>query len=91
GLLTEEAIRVAAGKATTLQLRDVSRLQIVIDSSKVSVEGVWDAVPKLHTLTLDGSLLESFRDLGVGLRHLNTLSLESSCVEDLDGIGALSG
>ncbi|CAM9791002.1 unnamed protein product, partial [Ectocarpus sp. 12 AP-2014] len=41
--------------------------------------------------TLDGSLLESFRDLGVGLRHLNTLSLESSCVEDLDGIGALSG
>ncbi|CAN0194138.1 unnamed protein product [Ectocarpus sp. 6 AP-2014] len=91
GMLTEEAIRVAAGKATTRQLRDVSRLQIVIDSSKVSVEGVWDAVPKLHTLTLDGSRLESFRDLGVGLRHLNTLSLESSCVEDLDGIGALSG
>ncbi|CAB1099920.1 unnamed protein product [Ectocarpus sp. CCAP 1310/34] len=91
GMLTQEAIRVAAGKATTRQLRDVSRLQIVIDSSMVSIEGVWDAVPKLHTLTLDGSRLESFRDLGVGLRHLNTLSLESSCVEDLDGIGALSG
>lgn len=91
GTLTEEAIRAAAGRVTTRELHDVTRLALVIDSSQVSVEGVWDAVPNLHTLTLDGSRLLSFRDLGVGLRHLNTLSLESSFVEDLDGIGALSG
>lgn len=91
GTLTEEVIREAAGRVTTRELHDVTRLALVIDSSQVSVEGVWDTVPSLHTLTLDGSRLLSFRDLGVGLRHLNTLSLESSFVEDLDGIGALSG
>lgn len=88
GMLTEDTLRGAAG---TPQLRDVTKLALVIDSSQTSVEGVWTAVPRLHTLTLDGSRLSSFRDLGVGLRNLNTLSLESSCVEDLDGIGALSG
>lgn len=90
-MLTEEAIRAAAGRTTTRELHDVTRLALVVDSSQISVEGVWGAVPNLHTLTLDGSRLLSFRDLGVGLRHLNTLSLESSFVEDLDGIGALSG
>ncbi|CAM9456300.1 unnamed protein product, partial [Hapterophycus canaliculatus] len=69
----------------------ITRLALVIDSSRVSIDGVWDLVPNLHTLALDGSRLLSFRDLGVGLRNLNTLSLESSFVEDLDGIGALSG
>lgn len=89
--LTESAIRKAAGNLTTRQLREATTLALVIDTSKFSVEGVWDAAPNLHTLTLDGSRLLSFRDLGVCLRHLNTLSLESSCVEDLDGIGVLSG
>lgn len=91
GMLTEETIRAAAGRVTTGELHDVTRLALVVDSSQVSVEGVWHVVPNLHTLTLDGSRLLSFRDLGVGLRHLNTLSLESSFVQDLDGIGALSG
>ena len=81
-------IRVAAG---TGPLEDVTRLALVIDSSKTCVEGVWEEMPRLHTLVLDGSRLVSFRDLGVGLRHLSTLSLEYSGVEDLDGIGALSG
>lgn len=91
GRLTEEAIRVAAGRSTTKELQDIAKLALVIDSSQVSVEGVWDSLPKLHTLNLTGSRLLSFRDLGVGLRHLNTLYLESSSVQDLDGIGALSG
>lgn len=88
GTLTEDMIRVAAG---TRQLLHLTRLALVIDSSKTSVEGVWAAVPNLSTLVLDRSKLLSFRDLGVGLRNLNTLSLESSRVEHLDGIGALSG
>lgn len=91
GMLTEEAIRKAAGGVTKQQLQFVTRLALAIDSSQVSVDGVFDLVPNLHTLVLDGSRLLSFRDLGVGLRHLNTLSLESSRVEHLDGIGALSG
>lgn len=91
GVLTEEAIRNAAGGVTKQQLRGITKLTLVIDSSQVSIDGVWDAVPNLHTLALNGSRLLSFRDLGVGLRHLNTLSLESSYVEDLDGIGALAG
>lgn len=89
GMLTESMIRAAVGGGQKLQ--EVTRLALVVDSSEISVEGVWAAVPRLHTLTLDGSRLLSFRDLGVGLRHLNTLSLESSGVEDLDGISALSG
>lgn len=89
GTLTEDMLRAATG--WTRRLEDVTRLTLVIDSLETSVEGVWASVPSLHTLVLDGSRLLSFRDLGVGLRHLNTLSLEASDVEDLDGIGALSG
>lgn len=89
--LTESAICKAAGSLTARQLHEATTLALVIDTSKFSVEGVWDAAPNLRTLVLDGSRLLSFRDLGVSLRHLNTLSLESSCVEDLDGISALCG
>lgn len=89
GTLTEDVLRAATG--WTRRLEDVTRLALVVDSSETSVEGVWASVPSLHTLVLDGSRLLSFRDLGVGLQHLNTLSLEASDVGDLDGIGALSG
>lgn len=88
GMLTEAAICAAAG---TRRLENVTKLALVIDSSKTFIESEWRAMPRLHTLTLDGSRLVSFRDLGVDLRNLNTLSLESSGVKDLDGIAALSG
>lgn len=89
GTLTEDMLRSAAG---TQRLQDVTRLELVIDTSEMTgIEGVWTAVPSLNTLVLDRSRLVSFRDLGVGLRHLHTLSLQGSWMEDLDGIGALLG
>ncbi|CAM9264473.1 unnamed protein product, partial [Discosporangium mesarthrocarpum] len=86
--LTEEQLQRAVG---TRHLEDVSQLELVIDSSKMSIEGIWGKLPSLHCLVLDGSTLVSFRDLGVSLRHLHTLSLAGSSIEDLDGIAALSG
>lgn len=88
GRLTEAAICAAAG---TRRVENVTKLALVIDSSKTFIESEWRAMPRLRTLTLDGSRLVSFRDLGVGLRNLKTLSLECSGVKDLDGIAALSG
>lgn len=89
GTLTEDMLRAVAG---TRRLETVTHLELVIDSAETpSVEGVWPSVPSLHTLVLNGSRLMSFRDLGVGLRNLHTLSLEDSGVDDLDGIGVLSG
>lgn len=89
GTLTEDMLRAAAG---TRQLQTVTHLELVINSAETpSVEGVWASLPLLDTLVLDGSRLMSFRELGVGLRNLHTLSLEDSGVADLDGIVALSG
>lgn len=89
GTLTEDMLRAASGMQ---QLQTITRLDLVIDSAVTpSVEAVWAAVPSLHTLVLDGSRLLSFRDLGVDLRNLRTLSLERSSIEDLDGISVLSG
>ncbi|CAM9573874.1 unnamed protein product [Sphacelaria rigidula] len=88
GTLTEDMLRAVAG---TQRLETVTHLELVIDSAETpSVAGVWPSVPSLHTLVLNGSRLMSFRDLGVGLRNLHTLSLEYSGIEDLDGIGVLS-
>ncbi|CAM9471260.1 unnamed protein product, partial [Choristocarpus tenellus] len=77
--------------AGTRHLEDVTKLRLLVDSSELTMEDMWSELPSLHTLVLDGSKLASFRDLGVGLRQLHTLSLARSGIRDIDGISALSG
>lgn len=60
-----------------------------MDAGKQSVEVIGELLPSLQQLTLDSSLLYSFRDLGTSLHSLQVLSVARSGITDLDGIGAL--
>ena len=84
--LTEEKLWRIAG---TRDLGSVAHLELVIDSSRQTVDNLGELVPGLHTLSLDGSNLCSLRDLGTALDKLHTLSLNASKVKELDGISAL--
>ena len=75
--MTEEKLWRIAG---TRDLGSVAHLELVIDSSRQTVDNLGELVPGLHTLSLDGSNLCSLRDLGTALDKLHTLSLNSSKV-----------
>lgn len=75
-------------------VRDLSRVEYIslqIDTTIQSILDLPDLLPNLKHLVLDNSTLPSIRDLGVGLRHLSSLSLSGCGLQDLDGIGVLTG
>lgn len=47
-------------------------------------------MPKLRVLDLSGSILNSIRDLGYGLIHLNTLNVSNCGLSSLDGTNAIT-
>lgn len=61
-----------------------------VDVSKQSAEILGELLPSLQQMTLDDSVLYSFRDLGTSLHSLQILSVARSGITDLDGIGALT-
>lgn len=84
--LTEAKLYRIAG---TRNLETVSSLELVVDTSRQTVEDLGNMVPCLRSLTLDGSAISSIRDLGTALKQLHTLSLNGSGLEELDGMSAL--
>jgi len=71
------------GKLTHLQLKVDLNVQSLLDLAELT--------PSLSSLVLDESVIGSIRDLGIGLRCLMSLSLNSCSLGDLDGIGVLTG
>jgi Leucine-rich repeat (LRR) protein len=69
----------------------VTCIKLTVDTSIQSIHAIDELVPNLQELVLDGSVVSSVRDLGVGLRNLRSLSLAHCSISDLDGIGALQG
>jgi Leucine-rich repeat (LRR) protein len=51
---------------------------------------IGDLLPNLQQLTFVDSLVNSFRDLGRGLRSLQSLSMCRCGVRDLDGVEVLT-
>uniref|UniRef100_K3WRB1 U2A'/phosphoprotein 32 family A C-terminal domain-containing protein n=1 Tax=Globisporangium ultimum (strain ATCC 200006 / CBS 805.95 / DAOM BR144) TaxID=431595 RepID=K3WRB1_GLOUD len=86
--ITEEKLQKLSGKQ---DLSRVTYLQISVDSGKQSVEVVGELLPSLQQLKLQNSTLHSFRDLGTSLHSLQILWVMRSGINDLDGIGALTG
>ncbi|KAF1319598.1 hypothetical protein FI667_g13040, partial [Globisporangium splendens] len=64
---------------------------ISVDSGKQSVEVIGELLPSLQQLKLQNSTLHSFRDLGTSLHSLQILWVMRSGINDLDGIGVLTG
>lgn len=90
GIVGEELIRASLGSSATSDLQKVTRLQLRVNTSTQSMLDIPLLLPSLQELCLDGSSVKSVRDLGTGLRLLNSLSLNSCELCDLDGIGAFA-
>jgi hypothetical protein len=72
-------------------LGKLTHLQLKVDLNVQSLLDLADLTPSLSSLVLDESVIGSIRDLGIGLRCLMSLSLNSCSLGDLDGIGVLTG
>eukprot|EP00602_Paraphysomonas_sp_CaronLab_P004364 CAMPEP_0185030398 /NCGR_PEP_ID=MMETSP1103-20130426/17327_1 /TAXON_ID=36769 /ORGANISM="Paraphysomonas bandaiensis, Strain Caron Lab Isolate" /LENGTH=953 /DNA_ID=CAMNT_0027565509 /DNA_START=149 /DNA_END=3013 /DNA_ORIENTATION=- len=85
-MITEEYILRTCGADSVDELTHIS---LVVDTSYQSLLDLGDIVKNLTHLTLDHSQITCVRDLGTGLRGLTYLSLNSCCLNELDGIGML--
>lgn len=88
GIIGEEFLQKTTNQE---DLTAVVDLQIKVNSSYQSLLDLKTFLPNLSTLILDSSTIVSIRDLGVGLRQLQSLSLNSCGLIDLDGMGVLTG
>ena len=88
GILGVEYLRKATKQN---DLSKVTSLQIVVNSSYQSLLDLKTHLPNLMSLSLDNSTIMSIRDLGVDLRNILILSLSACGLNDLDGIGVLTG
>lgn len=73
-------------------LKDMSSVEYIectVDTNEYSMEQIGELVPNLIQLRLEKSVLNSFRDLGTQLRHLQILWVNRCKISQLDGIGAL--
>ena len=87
-IIDEEYIVASTG------IKDISRIEYIslqVDTNQQSILDLPDLLPNLKHLVLDNSTISSIRDLGVGLRHITSLSLSSCGLTELDGIGVLTG
>lgn len=88
GIIGEELLQKTTNQE---DLTAVVELHIKVNSSYQSLLDLKTFLPNLSILILDSSTIVSIRDLGVGLRQLQTLSLNSCGLIDLDGMGVLTG
>jgi Leucine-rich repeat (LRR) protein len=88
GIIGEEYIQKVVGNQ---ELSKISHLSIEIDTSRQSVYDLCVILPNLKHLVLDNSIIPSVRDLGIGLRYITSLSLSFCGLNDIDGIGVLTG
>lgn len=87
-VISEEYIKKITGN---VDLSKILHLELKIDSQLQSILDLKDFVPNLKYLVLDYSNISSIRDLGTGIRSLESVSLNSCGICDLDGIGVLTG
>ena len=72
-------------------LNSITHLTLKIDTNRQSIFDLCELLPNLESLVLDNSIISSIRDLGIGLRRLKAISLSNCGLNELDGIGVLTG
>ncbi|DBB04135.1 TPA: Leucine-rich repeat-containing protein 56 [Trebouxia sp. C0004] len=71
------------------RLEDVTFLDAVVDCTETSLSSLGEKMPLLRELKLNNSALNSVRDLGSRLRHLQVLWVPHCGLTGLDGLNAL--
>ncbi|XP_015511880.2 leucine-rich repeat-containing protein 56 [Neodiprion lecontei] len=64
----------------------VTNVKLKVVSGQAGLHRLSDYTPHLTTLTLDGSCIATFRDLGSSLKSLSTLSVARCSMKHLDGV-----
>ena len=88
GIIGEEFVKKETGED---DLTKITHLTLVIDTARQSVYDLHEILPNLKHLVLDNSSISCVRDLGIGLRNITSLSLACCGLNDIDGIGVLTG
>jgi hypothetical protein len=88
GIVGEEYIQKETGIE---DMATIVHLVLTIDTNRQSIYELNEFLPNLKHLVLDNSNISSVRDLGIGLRSLTSLSLSCCGLNDIDGIGVLTG
>jgi Leucine-rich repeat (LRR) protein len=68
-------------------LTQVTTFEVRVSAEEHNLAELLTLLPRLEQLTLDGSHISSFRDLGVASDRLTHLSLAHVGIIDLDGLG----
>ncbi|KAG2448451.1 hypothetical protein HYH02_006343 [Chlamydomonas schloesseri] len=73
------------------RLEDATSLQLVVNTATGgSIAHLGASLPNLHELNLNGSTLDSLRDLGTGFRLLQVLWVSRCGLRSLDGLNGLT-
>ncbi|KAM7042049.1 leucine-rich repeat-containing protein 56 isoform 1-T3 [Acridotheres tristis] len=85
--LSPRKLKILAGVD---DLKQVKALEMRVDTREISLGNFGVHLPNLRELKLNNSLLESVRDLGTSLSHLQVLWMARCGLSDLDGISSCS-
>lgn len=85
----EEILREASQSTTAADLDQVKHLKLCVISDNLSLQRVAAYCPLLTSLTLDGSLISTLRDLGCMLENLRYLDVSRCGLRSLDGTSGL--
>ncbi|KAL0231989.1 hypothetical protein PCE1_002985 [Barthelona sp. PCE] len=67
-------------------VHEMTRLSLKVDTTEISVGNLGDFCPKLRSLRLSHSTLNSVRDFGSSLRNLERLWLDNCNIMDITGL-----
>ncbi|KAI5645105.1 hypothetical protein NE865_02653 [Phthorimaea operculella] len=85
-----ELLKQCSGVTTDDEVLHIREAKLRVVAERVGLRRLHVLAPCLRSLTLDGSVIQSLRDLGIGLVHLKILSVNRCGLTSLDGIWGLS-
>ncbi|KAJ2950429.1 hypothetical protein O0L34_g8671 [Tuta absoluta] len=85
-----ELLKQCSGVTTDDEVLYIREAKLRVVAERVGLRRLHVLAPCLRSLTLDGSVIQSLRDLGIGLVHLKILSVNRCGLTSLDGIWGLS-
>ncbi|XP_068628099.1 uncharacterized protein [Battus philenor] len=81
-----ELLKECSGVTSDEEVLRIQEAKLRVVAERVGLRRLHVLVPRLRSLTLDGSALLTLRELGIGLVHLKMLSVNRCGLTSLDGV-----
>lgn len=85
--INEKMIEISLGMSKD-ELRDLTKIEIRVDTTNTHMQHVGEVLQSLTTLRLNDSVIPSARDLGTSFRNLQSLSLNRCELKSLAGLSS---